>query len=72
MPAWLTLPYRPFGNRSRDFRDVAHLGGKISGHEIDTISQVFPSTGDSLHICLTAKFPFRADLARDTRHFRCK
>src|SRR5262249_20085209 len=44
--------------------DAAHLPGKVAGHEVDVVGQVFPGSGDALHVCLTAQLTLRADFAR--------
>ena len=55
-----------------DFGDVANLTREIPCHEIDRISQVFPSSRNAFHPRLTAKNSFRTDFARHPRHFRGK
>src|SRR5439155_1189948 len=57
------------GHGRRDLGDVAHLGRKIAGHEIHAIGEVLPGAGHALDVGLAAEDAFRADLARDTRHF---
>src|SRR5205823_3399565 len=55
------------GDRGRDLRDVAHLGGQVAGHVVDVVRQVLPNTGDAGHLGLAAELPFRTDLAGDPR-----
>ena len=52
------------GDRGRDLRDVAHLGGQVAGHVVDVVRQVLPNTGDAGHLGLAAELTFRTDLAR--------
>src|SRR5205814_741153 len=57
------------GDRGRDLRDVAHLGGQVAGHVVDVVRQVLPNTGDAGHLGLAAELPFGTDFPRDTRDF---
>src|SRR5207244_12927955 len=58
------------GDCGRNFGDVAHLAGKIAGHQIHAVSKVLPGTGDAFDVSLAAKFSFRAHLAGDAGNFR--
>src|SRR5205085_1752359 len=58
------------GYRRCNIRNVTHLGGKITGHEVYIVRQVLPGTRDSLHLCLTAKLSFRTYFAGHTSYFR--
>src|SRR6185312_4369814 len=60
------------GDGRRHFRDVAHLGSEVRGHEVDVIGEVLPRAGDTGHLRLAAKLAFRAHLTRDARHFAGK
>ena len=59
-------------HRSGHFGDVADLTGKVRGHRIDAIGQVFPGAGNATNQRLAAELAFGADLAGDTRHFSGK
>src|SRR6185436_3252659 len=59
-------------NRGGHVSDVAHLAGKIAGHEVHVVSQVLPGSGNADHLRLTAQPPFCSYLASDARNFRCK
>ena len=56
-------------DRGRHFGDVAHLSRQVAGHRVDVVGQILPRAGDAGHLRLAAEPPFRADLARDARHF---
>ncbi len=55
-------------HRSRDLRDVAHLGREVPGHAVHGVGQVPPHTGDARHLRLAAESPFRAHFPRHARH----
>ena len=57
------------GDRGRDLRDVAHLGGQVAGHVVDVVRQVLPNTRDAGHLGLAAELTFRTDLARHPGDF---
>ena len=38
--------------------------------ELTLSVEILPGAGNTAHICLAAKLPFRADFARHARHFR--
>src|SRR5262249_44910254 len=40
------------------------------GHEIHTVGQILPGSGDPAHVGLSAKFSFGADLTSHAGHFR--
>ena len=42
---------------------------RLSAISVDVVGQVLPRAGDALDVGLAAQFAFRADLARDARHF---
>ena len=52
--------------------DTAHLIGQVTGHKIHAVGEVFPRSANAFDDGLSTQFSFRADLARHTRHFRCK
>src|SRR5438105_1753143 len=54
----------------RDFRNVTHLAGQVSGHRVHRVGEIFPRPGDAFHVGLTAKPPFRSHLTSHARHFR--
>ena len=56
------------GHGRRHFGDVADLGSKVSGKQVDVIRQVFPRATDTGHDGLSAEAAFGADLAGDARH----
>src|SRR5205823_5111911 len=58
------------GDGCGDFSDVAHLGGEVAGHRIDTVGQVFPGSRNPLDLGLSAQLAVGADLARHAGHFR--
>src|SRR5262249_33953185 len=64
--------FRQVARRHRlgDVGDVAHLAGKVAGHEVDAIGQVLPRSGHALDLGLAAQLAFGADLAGDARYFR--
>ena len=45
---------------------------RFAAIEIHVLRQIFPSSGDAFHFRLAAELAFRADFARDARHFRCE
>ena len=57
------------GDCRRHFGDVAHLAGQVAGHEVHVVGEVLPRAADAGHLRLAAQFSFRADFARDARHF---
>ena len=57
------------GDGGGDFRDVANLGGQVSGHRVDGVRKVFPHAADAFHFRLAAEFSFGTDFAGDARHF---
>ncbi len=57
-------------DRCRHGRNVTDLRRQIAGHRVHVVGEILPGAGDALHLRLTAEFPFRANLARHTRHFR--
>ena len=58
------------GDRGGHLGDVAHLTGQVGRHQVHVVGEVLPGAGDALDVGLTAELAFRADLARDARHFR--
>src|SRR5207248_1462123 len=56
-------------DRGRDFGDVTHLTGQVTGHEIHGVSHIRPRAGNAAHLRLTTEFSFRPDLARHTSDF---
>jgi hypothetical protein len=59
----------PFGHRGHDFRNAAHTGGQVAGHEIHAVGQSFQVPATPLHIGLAAQFPSVPTFARHARHF---
>src|SRR5205085_1286701 len=53
-----------------DFGDVAHLAGEIAGHKVHRVGEIFPGSGDTAHVRLTAEFSFRTHFTRHPRYFR--
>src|SRR5439155_722168 len=54
----------------RHLGDVADLAGQVAGHRVDVLGEILPHAADAPHSGLAAQLAFRADLARDARHFR--
>src|SRR5262249_13748760 len=52
--------------------DVTDLRGKVTGHEIHVVGEVFPGAGDTFDFCLAAEFAFGADFAGYASYFRGK
>jgi hypothetical protein len=50
-------------------RDVADLVGQVRRHEVDVLGQPAPGAAHALDVRLAAQLAFRADFARDARHF---
>ena len=59
-------------NGGRDFGNVTHLTGQITGHRIHANGQVFPGSRYSFYVCLATEFSFGAHLAGHARYFRGK
>src|SRR4051812_9739396 len=57
------------GDRSRDFGDVADLGGEVARHRVDAVGEVLPGAGDAGDFGLAAELAFGADLARGAGEF---
>ena len=53
----------------RDFGDVAHLAGQVSGHGVHRVGEIFPCAGHAGHVGLSAQPAFGADFASHARHF---
>ena len=51
-----------------DFSDVTNLTGKVAGHQVHIVGEVFPSTGNVGNLRLSAEFAFRSHFAGDARH----
>ncbi len=45
-------------DRGRDFGDVTHLAGQVTGHRVHGVGQIFPRAGNASHIRLAAEFSF--------------
>jgi hypothetical protein len=60
------------GHRGRHFRDVAYLAGKVAGHEVHIVGQVFPGSGDAHHLGLTTQFALGTDFTGHAVNFRSK
>ena len=57
------------GHRGGDERDVSHLGGEVTGQEVDVVGEVLPGAGDTLDLGLAAQLSLGADLAGHAGHF---
>ena len=57
------------GHGRCDFGDVSHLAGKVAGHEVDVVGEIFPRSGDARDLRLAAEFAFGAHFASHARHF---
>src|SRR5438046_3776259 len=53
------------GDGNRHVGDITHLSGQVAGHQVDVISEIFPSSGDTGDDGLTAELAFGADLTGD-------
>src|SRR5205823_5309221 len=60
------------GDGGRDFRDVAHLAGEVTGHGVHAVGEILPGAGDARHHGLATELAFGAHLARHARYFRGK
>src|SRR5205807_9040635 len=58
------------GDSGGDSGDVADLGGKVGGHEVDRVGEILPGAGDTFDLGLAAESAFGADFAGHARHFR--
>src|SRR5579885_2824418 len=58
------------GHRGGDTGDVTHLVGQVAGHGVHAFGEIFPGSGNALHLGLAAQLAFGADLASHARHFR--
>ena len=56
------------GDGGRDFGDVTHLRGQVTGHEVHRVGEILPRTGDAADLGLSAELAFGTDFARDARH----
>ena len=56
-------------NGRRDFGDVSHLAGEVSGHGVDGVGEIFPRSGNAGHLRLAAKLAFGADFAGHAGNF---
>src|SRR4029077_18583051 len=57
-------------DRGHDAGDPPHLVGQVTGHQVDTIGQVFPGARHAFHLSLAAQLALGADLAGDAGDFR--
>ncbi len=57
------------GDGGGDVGDIADLVGKIAGHRVDGIGEIFPRTGDAFDDGLPAELAFGTDFARDAGDF---
>ena len=57
------------GDRRGHFSNIADLSGKIAGHRIDTVSQVFPHAAHALNLRLASQLSFRTDFPRHPGNF---
>src|SRR5205807_2350217 len=60
------------GHGLGDVGDVAHLAGKVTGHEVHAIREILPGAGHAFHVGLAAEDAFRAYFAGHACHFRGK
>src|SRR5205823_1986538 len=58
------------GDGGRDFGDVAHLAGEVTGHGVHAVGEILPGAGDARHHGLATELAFGAHLARHARYFR--
>ena len=52
-----------------DFGDVSHLAGKVAGHEVDVVGEIFPGSADAGHLRLSAQLAFGTHFAGHAGHF---
>ncbi len=57
------------GDGGCHFGDVSDLAGEVAGHRVHGIGEIFPCTGDTFHVGLSAEFTFGADFAGHAGHF---
>ena len=57
------------GDGGCDFGDVSHLTGKIAGHEVHVVGEIFPGSADAGHLRLAAKLAFGTDFSGYAGHF---
>src|SRR5439155_66099 len=57
-------------DRRHDAGDTANLIGQVACHQVHAIGEVFPRSGDSLHLRLAAQLALRTDLASHPGDFR--
>src|SRR5207244_2277037 len=50
--------------------DTANLVGQVARHQVHALREVFPGSGDTLHLRLPAQLPLGTDLARHAGDFR--
>ena len=58
----------PFGNRSGDIRDGAHLSSQVRGELVHVVRKVAPDSGRAGHQRLAAQLAFYADFAGHVAH----
>ena len=51
------------------FGNVSHLASQVAGHEVHVVGEIFPRSGDTGHLRLSAELSFRTDFAGHARHF---
>src|SRR5207253_1797378 len=52
-------------HRGGDVGDVAHLGGEITGHEVDVVGEVLPDAADAADLGLATQLALSPNLAGD-------
>src|SRR5262249_29206772 len=57
------------GDSGDDLHDAAHLFGKVGGHYVDIVGEIFPRASDARHLSLAAELAVGADFAGDARYF---
>src|SRR5207302_949426 len=57
------------GHGGGHLRNIAHLGGEVTGHAVDVIGEVLPHTGHATNLRLAAELALGTDLTGDARHF---
>src|SRR5678815_1163947 len=57
------------GHGGGHFGDVADLAGKVAGHGVHVVGQIFPGACDARHLRLPAELAFGGDFAGDAADF---
>src|ERR1700688_2402212 len=64
-----SFPSVPTSRATRVRSDVPNLAGKVTGHRVNGVRQIFPRAGNAGHLRLAAQFSIGSDFASYSRHF---